>query len=67
MEFDIIDLTEEETEMLTTIQLKLLRTAQQNKNELYHEMQAELETYRLMCKTNNVYLSSLYEDKQAEL
>lgn len=67
MEFDIIDLTEEETEMLTTIQLKLLRTAQQNKNELYHEMQAELETYRLMCKTNNVYLSSLYEDKQVEL
>lgn len=67
MEFDIIDLTEEETEMLTTIQLKLLRTAQQNKNKLYHEMQAELETYRLMCKTNNVYLSSLYEDKQAEL
>ena len=67
MDFDIIDLTEEEAEALTTIQLKLLRTAQQNKNELYHNMQRELQAYYSMCNTNNVYLSSLYTDKKAEL
>ena len=67
MDFDIIDLTEEEAEALTTIQLKLLRTAQQNKNELYHNMQRELQVYYSMCNTNNVYLSSLYTDKKAEL
>lgn len=67
MEFDIIEITEEELEMLTTIQVKLLRTAQQNKNELYHNLQADLQTYYNLCNTNNVYLSSLYTDKKAEL
>ncbi len=67
MDFDIIDITEEETEMLSTIQLKLLRTAQQNKNALYHRMEQELTAYYCMCNTNNVYMSSLYQDKKAEL
>ena len=67
MDFDIIELTEEELDMLSTIQLKLLRTAQQNKNELYRRLQSDLQAYYLMCNTNNVYLSSLYQDKKAEL
>ncbi len=67
MEFDIIDFSEAEVEALTTVQLKLLRTAQQNKNALEHEMEQELEVYRCLCYTNNVFFSSLYTDKQAEL
>lgn len=67
MEFDIIDISADEAEALTTIQLKLLRTAQQNKNELYHKLQQELQAYYCLCNTNNVYLSSLYADKKAEL
>ena len=34
MEFDIIDLTEEELKKLTNVQMQLLRTAQKKKNEL---------------------------------
>ncbi len=67
MEFDIIDFSEEEVQALTTVQLKLLRTAQQKKNELEHKMQQELEVYRCLCYTNNVFFSSLYTDKQQEL
>ncbi len=67
MEFDIISLSAEEVQALTTVQLKLLRTAQQKKNALEHEMQQELEVYRCLCYTNNVFRSSLYEDKKAEL
>ena len=67
MEFDIIDISAAEAEALATIQLKLLRTAQQNKNELYHKLQQELQAYYCLCNTNNVYLSSLYADKKAEL
>lgn len=67
MEFDIINLSAEEVQALTTVQLKLLRTAQQKKNALEHEMRQELEVYRCLCYTNNVFRSSLYEDKKAEL
>lgn len=67
MDFDIIDISAAEAEALTTIQLKLLRTAQQNKNELYHKLQQDLQTYYNLCNTSNVYLSSLYIDKKAEL
>lgn len=67
MEFDIISLSAEEVQALTTVQLKLLRTAQQKKNALEHEMRQELEVYRCLCYTNNVFRSSLYEDKKAEL
>ena len=67
MEFDIIEITEEELDMLTTIQLKLLRTAQQTKNELGRKMHKELAVYAALCKTNNAQVSTLYADKQAEL
>ena len=67
MDFDIIPITEEEAEALSTIQLKLLRTAQQKKNELDHKLAAELVAYANVCRANNVYSSSLYADKKAEL
>lgn len=67
MDFDIIPITEEEAEALSTIQLKLLRTAQQKKNELDHKLAAELVAYANVCRANNVYSSSLYADKKAGL
>lgn len=67
MEFDIIDLSGAEVEALSTVQLKLLRTAQQKKNALYHQLQADLKTYELLTYTNGTNVSSLYADKRAEL
>lgn len=67
MEFDIIDLTEEEAEALSTIRLKLLRTAQQKKNELEHKLKSDLAAFYGLCKTNNVHCSSIYADKKAAL
>lgn len=67
MEFDIVPITQAELDGLSTIQVKLLRTAQQKKNELKHKLEKELEAYRLMIYTNGVTQSSLYSDKSAEL
>lgn len=67
MTFDIINISEEETANLETIQVKLLRTAQQKKNELYHKLEEELKVYKKLTMTNGVYHSSLYDDKAAEL
>lgn len=67
MDFDIIELSEEEAEALETVQLKLLRTAQQKKNELTHKMEKELAEFKLLTYTDGVKDSSLYEDKKAEL
>ncbi|MGN0817574.1 MAG: hypothetical protein ACI4L9_01275 [Candidatus Coproplasma sp.] len=67
MVFDIIELSNTEVESLTTVQLKLLRTAQQKKNALFHQLQSDLKTYELMTYTNGVSASSLYPDKKAEL
>lgn len=67
MTFDILDITQEEAENFETIQLKLLRTAQQKKNELYHKLKEELRVYNKLTMTNGTCHSSLYADKEAEL
>lgn len=67
MEFDIIELSQEEAEALTLIQLKLLRTAQQKKNALFHQMEQDKLTYKLILAGNNAENSSLYADKCAQL
>ena len=67
MEFDILSFTEEELNALTVIQVKLLRTAQQKKNELYRKMEKEKLEYRLIVASNNANNSTLYGDKCAEL
>lgn len=61
MLFDIITISAEEVEELSTIQLKLLRTAQQKKNELYNKLQKQLEEYKAITMCNNASVSSLYE------
>lgn len=67
MTFDIIEITEQEAEALSTVQLKLLRTAQQKKNDLYHKLCAQLEDYKRITLANNVYNSSLYDSVEGEL
>lgn len=63
MEFDILNLTEEELDALSVIQVNLLRTAQQTKNELFHEMEKKKEQFKITLANNNTGLSSLYYEK----
>lgn len=67
MTFDIIDITEAEVENLATIRLKLLRTAQQKKNELYHKLQSTLGEQKRLIYSNGMKDSSLLERITAEL
>ncbi len=67
MIFDIIPITQEEVAKLATIQLKLLRTAQQKKNELYHTLQKQLQETEILCFANGVNDSTLFEDLKSEL
>lgn len=67
MTFDIIDITEAEVENLATIRLKLLRTAQQKKNELYHKLQSTLGEQKRLIYSNGMKDSSLLEQITAEL
>lgn len=67
MEFDIIDLTEEELKKLTNVQMQLLRTAQKKKNELARKSGQDLEMFIRLVHTNGMRDSSLIEHKRAEL
>lgn len=67
MTFDIIELSQEEADALKTVQLKLLRTAQQKKNELTVKLQRQLAEYKLLTYSSGVYDSSLYAATEKEL
>lgn len=67
MEFDVIELSEQELASLTTVQMQLLRTAQKNKNELYRKMQQDIALFKKVVYTDGMKDSSLLEQKQAEL
>ncbi len=67
MEINIISLSQAELEALTVIRQKLVRTAQKAKNELEHKMERELNEYKKLLYTDNVFNSSLYESKRASL
>lgn len=67
MIFDIIDITEKEVEKYETIKLKLLRTAQQKKDELRHKMETTLKEYKRMTYTNGTENSDIYEAYKKEL
>lgn len=67
MEFDIIPVTSAELEIYSVVQMKMLRTAQQKKNELVRKAQKELEIYRAVTLGNGMKNSSLTEQKKAEL
>lgn len=67
MEYDIINITGTELAALTTVQTKLLRTAQQKKNELYRKAEKELKAFRAFAYTSGMKNSSLIEAKKKEL
>ena len=67
MTFDIIDITEEEVKDLETVRLKLLRTAQQKKNELFHKFEKELDEQKRLAYSNGMENSTLYLQMSKEL
>ena len=67
MRFDIINLTETELAALTVVQMKMLRTAQQKKNDLVSKAEKELKMFRALTLTAGMKNSTLYGEKEAEL
>lgn len=67
MEFDVIDISEEELKDFTVVQMQLLRTAQKNKNTLTYNLGKDLEIFKRLLLTGDVGNSSLFEQKSAEL
>ena len=67
MKFNIIDITNEELEKLTVAQMKMLRTAQQKKNELYHNAAKDLEMFKRIVMSAGMRESTLLEDKKTEI
>lgn len=67
MEFDIIELTDEQILNLSTVQMQLLRTAQKNKNQLKYNLESDMAMFEKLLMTNDVNNSSLAAQKRAEL
>ena len=67
MEFDVIEVTEEELKNFTAVQMQLLRSAQKNKNTLRENMDRDLRLFKSLLLTDDVFNSSLYAQKRAEL
>ncbi len=67
MNYDIIEITEADLLEMNVIQQKLIRTAQQKKNELAHKMEQELAAYKQLLYSNGMINSSLYADVEQEL
>lgn len=59
MDFDIINMTQKEIADMPTIQKKLIRTAQQKKNELEHKMELQVEEFTKLVKSNGTYNASI--------
>ena len=67
MKFDIINLTETELKALNAVQMRLLRTAQQKKDELYRKAEKDLKTFKKIVLTAGMKNSNLVAAKEAEL
>ncbi len=67
MEFDIIQITPEELKELSVVSMKMLRTAQQKKDEIVRKHEQEMKTFKRIALTNGMINSSLLEAKKAEL
>ena len=66
MQFDIIDITPEEIEKLSVVQMKMLRTAQQKKDELYRKADKDISMFRAIVMTAGMKNSTLLDAKKAE-
>ena len=58
MQFDIIELTQDELIALSTVQMRLLRSAQREKDELTAELARDKQTYYNITVTNGMLGSS---------
>ena len=67
MQFDVIELTEEEIEDLTIAQMKLLRKAQRSKDELIRKAEQDFEQFKQSVWTAGMKYSSLLDDKREEI
>lgn len=67
MKFDIITLNDTELSLLSVVQMKLLRTAQQKKDELEHKRDSEYALYKAVAQNSGLYRSSMVEDKYGDL
>ncbi len=67
MVFDIIDVTEEQLKEYTAVQMKMLRTAQQKKDELKYKADREMQMFTSIALTSGMKNSTLLADKRAEL
>ena len=67
MEFDIIDISDEDIKKLTVVQMKMLRTAQGKKDELYHKMQLDHKMYATILLTAGMKKSTLLTDKWKDM
>lgn len=67
MIFDIVDITDEEADLLTTVQKKLLRTAQQKKNEMVRKKEKQLAELKLMVNSANMQNSCVYVQSAEEI
>ena len=67
MTFDIIEMSDEDIERLSNVQMQLLRTAQKKKNELYHKMEKDIALYKKLVLTNNFIDSSIGLQKETEI
>lgn len=67
MQFDIIDITEDRLKELSVVQMKMLRTAQQKKDELVRKFEKELNMFRAVVFTSGMKNSTLIDDKDREL
>ena len=67
MTFDIIEITEAELKKLDTVKLKLLRTAQQRKDELYHKLEQEIAEQKRLIYSNGMENSTLLTQITASL
>ena len=67
MTFDIIDMEEEDLLALSTVQMRLLRTAQQEKDDLTYELERDKQTFYNIVVADGMLNSGIYAAKCYEL
>lgn len=67
MTFDIIDMEEEDLLALSTVQMRLLRTAQQEKDDLTCELERDKQTFYNIVVADGMLNSGIYDAKCDEL
>ena len=66
-DFDVIEMPEEDFKNLTVVQMKLLRTAQQKKDELCRNLEKDFQMYKNIMMTAGMGRSTILWDKFTEL